>query len=290
MGFSLFANLAFNGLITGLVVSLLALSITLVFGIARFPNAAAGDVATVGAFAGLLGPLAGGGTLWIILCGMAAGALLSVAFYFLLFRPLAGKSAVSSLIASIGMAFFVRAALTFFLGHDQRVYPLPIVRAMPVGPLRVQPTDIEIVVAAVLALAAVFSILHLTPIGKRMRAVADNAELARVSGIRANRVLVAMWLIAGLLAGLSGTLLGVKTVVSPEMGWDLLMPAFAATILGTIGNPVGAVLGGVLIGLAQELSTPFVGFTYKLGVGFLVLLVTLLIRPQGLFAKNSLVR
>lgn len=74
------------------------------------------------------------------------------------------------------------------------------------------------------------------------------------------------------------------------MGWDLLMPAFAATILGTIGNPLGAVLGGLLIGLAQELSTPLVGFTYKIGVGFLVLLLTLLIRPQGLFAKNSLVR
>jgi branched-chain amino acid transport system permease protein len=285
-----FLNLAFSGLITGLVVSLLALSITLVFGIARFPNAAAGDVATAGAYAGLLGPLIGGGAVPIILCGMVAAGLLSVAFYYLLFRTLAGKSAVSSLIASIGMAFFVRAGLTFFLGHNQQTYPLPIVRATLIGPLRIQPTDIDIIVAALLALTAVFSILHLTPIGKRMRAVADNPALARVSGIRTNRVLVAMWLIAGLLAGLSGTLIGLKTIVSPEMGWDFLMPAFAATILGTIGNPVGAVVGGVIIGMAQELSTPFVGFSYKIAVGFLALLITLLIRPQGLFSGNSLVR
>jgi branched-chain amino acid transport system permease protein len=180
--------------------------------------------------------------------------------------------------------------LTFFLGHDQQVYPLPITRAMVFGPLRIQPTDLMVIGAAILALAAVFATLHLTPIGKRMRAVADNADLARAGGINANRVLLVMWIMAGLLSGLAGTLLGIKTVVSPEMGWDLLLPAFAATILGTIGNPIGAVLGGLLIGMTQELSTPFVGFTYKIAVGFLVLLLTLLIRPQGLFSKNALVR
>jgi branched-chain amino acid transport system permease protein len=283
-------NLAFNGLVLGLIVALAALSITLVFGIARFPNAATGDLATAGAFAGLLAPAIGGGSLAIILMGMTLSAVLSVAAYFLLFRALANKPPVSALIASIGLAFLVRSVLTFFLGHDQQVYPLPITRAMVFGPLRIQPTDLMVIGAAILALAAVFATLHLTPIGKRMRAVADNADLARAGGINANRVLLVMWIMAGLLSGLAGTLLGIKTVVSPEMGWDLLLPAFAATILGTIGNPIGAVLGGLLIGMTQELSTPFVGFTYKIAVGFLVLLLTLLIRPQGLFSKNALVR
>ncbi|MBK1665385.1 branched-chain amino acid ABC transporter permease [Rhodospirillum rubrum] len=283
-------NLAFNGAVIGLITALAALSITLVFGIARFPNAATGDVATAGAFAGLLGPLLGSGALPIILVGMATSAAVSLLFYVVLFRALAKRSPVASLIASIGMAFFLRAVLTYFIGHDQRVYPLPLVRAVPFGPLRVQAADIQVIVWAGAALAVTFALIHLTPIGKRMRAVADNPDLARSSGINANKVMVVMWVVAGLLAGLAGTLLGVKTVVSPEMGWDLLMPAFAATILGTIGNPLGAVLGGLLIGLAQELSTPLVGFTYKIGVGFLVLLLTLLIRPQGLFAKNSLVR
>lgn len=283
-------NLAFNGVILGLIVSLAALSITLVFGIARFPNAATGDVVSIGAFAGLAASVTGGGTMVILGLGIVASAVISILSYFILYRALASKPPVAALIASIGLAFFLRATLTFFVGHDQQVYGLPIVRAMNWGPLRVQPTDIQVIVAAVLALGGVFALLHLTPIGRRMRAVADNADLARASGISANRVMIVMWLTAGSLAGLSGTLLGIKTVVSPEMGWDLLMPAFAATILGTIGNPVGAVLGGLLIGLAQELSTPLVGFTYKIGVGFLVLLLTLLVRPQGLFAKNALVR
>ena len=290
MGSAYLINLAFNGMILGLIVALAALSITLVFGIARFPNAATGDVATVGAFAGLAATATGGGTPAILGFGILAAAALSVLFYAVLYRGLADKPPVASLIASIGMAFFVRAVLTFFAGHNQQVYPLPIVRAVPFGPLRVQPTDLQVIVIAVLALAAVFALLHLTPIGRRMRAVADNPDLARASGIAATRVLVVMWICAGALAGVAGTLLGIKTVVSPEMGWDLLMPAFAATILGTIGNPVGAVLGGLIIGLAQELSTPLVGFTYKIGVGFLVLLLTLLVRPQGLFARNALVR
>ncbi|MEN2989103.1 branched-chain amino acid ABC transporter permease [Tistrella sp. BH-R2-4] len=285
-----YLNLAFNGVVEGSIYALGALSITLVFGIARFPNAATGDVMTVGAFGGLAGTTLGGGVIGAILAGVAASAAVAVAFYVLLFRALAKRSAVASMIASIGLAFFLRAALGFFMGHDQRVYDLPLARATLVGPLRVQPADVQVMAAAAVALAVTFGLLHLTPIGRRMRAVADNPDLARASGINAGRVMVVMWLMAGALAGLAGVLLGVKTVVTPDMGWDLLLPAFAATILGTIGNPVGAVLGGLLIGVAQELSTPFVGFTYKIGVGFAVLLLMLMIRPQGLFARNALVR
>ena len=123
-----------------------------------------------------------------------------------------------------------------------------------------------------------------------MRAVADNADLARTCGISPSRVMMSMWIVAGAVTGLGGVLLGAKTVVAPLLGWDLLLPAFAAMILGTIGNPVGAVAGAVIIGVAQEASTPLVGFTYKIGVGFAILLVVLLVRPQGLFAGKDRVR
>jgi len=285
-----FVNLAFNGLIVGLLVSLLAMAITLVFGIARFPNASAGDVATVGAYSGLAGSAITHKLYLIVAFGVAVPAAVSVFFYFILFRALSRKAAVSSLIASIGVAFVLRATLTGIFGYDTRSYPLPIARATLIGPLRVMPSDLSILFIALAALAVVFATLYLTPIGKRMRAVADNPDLAKASGIRANRVLVVMWVMAGLLAGLAGTLLGVKAVISSQMGWDLLIPAFAAAILGGLGNPLGAVVGGVLIGVAQEVSTPFVGFTYKFAIGFLVLLITLLIRPQGLFASNIQVR
>ncbi len=291
MGLTYFLNLAVNGVVEGLGIALLALALTLVFGIARFPNASAGDVLTAGAYAGYGGQVLFGGSIILgAVSGMAAMAALSAALYVLVFRKLEGRSGVYPLVASIGLAFAIRSALTFFIGHDQRVFSVPLMRAIDIGPIRVVPTDLYIAATALAALLVVFAILHLTPLGRRMRAVADNPDLARTCGIGSGRVLLALWLLAGAVTGLGGVLLGIKTVVTPMMGWELLLPAFAATILGTIGNPLGAVIGAVLIGVAQELSTPFVGFTYKIGVGFAILLLVLLVRPQGIFAGAERVR
>jgi branched-chain amino acid transport system permease protein len=118
-----------------------------------------------------------------------------------------------------------------------------------------------------------------------MRAIADNADLARACGIRSGRVLIALWAVVGVLCALGGMMFGVKAVVMPELGWELLIPAFAAMILGGIGSPAGAVAGGVLLGIAAELSVPLVGPSYKIAVAFAVLLLVLLVRPHGLFGK-----
>jgi branched-chain amino acid transport system permease protein len=123
-----------------------------------------------------------------------------------------------------------------------------------------------------------------------MRAVADNPDLARVSGIQPQRVMVALWCLVGGVTAVGGLILGVKTVVSPEIGWLMLLPAFAAAILGGIGSPVGAVLAGLLLGVAQEVATPFVGFTYKIALSFLVILLVLLVRPRGLLGRIEGVR
>ncbi len=130
-----------------------------------------------------------------------------------------------------------------------------------------------------------FALLHLTPIGRQMRAIADNPDLARACGIRSGRVLLALWAVVGVLCALGGMMFGVKAVVMPELGWELLIPAFAAMILGGIGSPAGAVAGGVLLGIASELSVPLVGPSYKIVVAFAVLLLVLLLRPRGLFGK-----
>ena len=118
-----------------------------------------------------------------------------------------------------------------------------------------------------------------------MRAVADDPSLARVSGIAPARVMVALWALAGAVSAVAGVMLGIRTVITPDMGWEMLLPAFAAAILGGIGNPVGAVVAGILLGTVQELSTPWVGFTYKIAISFVVLLLVLLLRPQGLFGR-----
>ncbi|MEJ1979077.1 MAG: branched-chain amino acid ABC transporter permease [Acetobacteraceae bacterium] len=283
-------QLVANGAVQGLFIGMAALAITLVFGIARFPNAATGDVMTLGAYAGLTAQQM---TSSLILAGAAAilaGAAAGLASYFLVFRRLAGRSVVASLVASIGVAFVIRAALGLIFGQAQAVFQVPLMRAQLYWGVRMTPLDLQISEVVITALMVIFAVLYFTPIGRQMRAVADDRDLARVSGIRPERVMVALWLMAGAVAGLAGMMLGIKTVVEPEVGWDLLLPAFTAAILGGIGSAPGAVLAGVLLGVAQEVSTPFVGFSYKIAVAFLVMLGVLLVRPSGLFGRRESVR
>lgn len=280
-----YANLAVNGVVEGLVVALAALSITLVFGIARFPNAATGDTMTFGAYVALAVQTWAGSVLLGGAAGVLAAAALSLALYASVFRRLEGRSVVAFLVVSIGLAFMIRAGLGLAFGHSQRVFQVPLQRPWLIGELRINPMDLRLALVAVATLAVCFAILYLTAIGRRMRAVADNRDLARVSGIDPRKVMVALWLLAGGIASVAGTMLGIKTVVSPEMGWETLLPAFAAAIVGGIGNPVGAVVAGILIGVLQELSTPIVGFTYKIAVSFVVMLAVLLVRPRGLFGS-----
>ena len=288
-----YANLALNGLVEGLVIALAALAVTLVFAVARFPNAATGDFMTAGAYAGIgVQALGLGSSVWLSgLAAVAATMALAAVAYLAVFRRLLGRSLVAALLASIGVAFLVRSLLTFFIGHDQHVFQgVPITRAMNFGGVRVLPLDLYLGAAALVCLAVVFAVLFLSPVGRRMRAVADDPDLARVSGIRVGRVMLTLWLLVGAVTAVGGMIVGIKTVVMPEMGWDLLLPAFAAAILGGVGSPTGAVLAGVLLGVAQELSTPFVGFSYKIALSFVVLVVILLVRPQGLFGRLERVR
>ncbi|MDN2567304.1 branched-chain amino acid ABC transporter permease [Aquibium sp. A9E412] len=287
----LYLNLAVNGLVEGLIIAMAALGITLVYAVAKFPNAATGDFMTFSAYTAKGASVLAGGSL-VFGAGVAvlASALLAALAYLLIFRRLAGRKLVAPLVVSIGLAFLIRNTLTFFVGTDPTVLPVPIVRAVEVGGIFLQPLDLAVAAGAAISLAAAFIVLHKTPIGRRMRAVAGNADLARVSGIRAGRVMLQLWLLVGMLAAVAGVLLAAKSVIEPEMGWHLLLPAFAAAILGGVGSPIGALVGGVLIGLAQELSVPLVGSTYKAAVGFVVILVVLLVRPSGLLGRDRSVR
>lgn len=280
------ANAVINGVVIGMLLALPALAITLVFGIARFPNAATGDYMTLGAYTTMASQLVlGGSIVAAVLAAMTATAAISLLMYFWVFRALSERSHVSRLIASIGVAFAVRSTITFFAGQDQYVIDVPLVRAWNFGGLRILPTDLYIVGAALAALFIVFFIMYLTPTGRRMRAIADSAELAAASGIRARRVMIFLWTIAGAFCGLGGALLGIKAVVLPELGWELLMPMFAGVILGGIGSPVGAVLGIVTFSIAQEVASLYVGPAYKIVLAFFILLVVLLLRPQGMLGR-----
>lgn len=274
-----------NGVVFGSVLALLALGLTLAFGIARFANVAHGDLATLGAFGALA---VNHGLGWGMLAAAAVGVLVTLAAGLLavrlVYRPLARRPRIAAVIASIGVALVVRHLIIAVWGTAQYAYTLPIERSLrlPLG-LRLARPDLVTLAVAVVLMAALHLLLVRTRLGQEMRAVADDPDLARVSGIDPLRVMDAMWVVAFALAGVAGILVGVKTIVTPYLGWDLLLAAFAAAILGGIGNPYGAMAGGLVIGIAEELSTLWLPPTYRTAVAFVIMSSVLLARPSGIF-------
>lgn len=278
-------QLAVNGIAQGFIISLAALSITMVFGVARFMNASTGDGMTVGAYALYAGQKATGS---LVLGSIFAGILsstVSVLAYFFIFRKLSGRNNVVLLLASVGLAFFLRACVGLLYGHQPQLLALTIHRPYMIGGLAINVLDLQLAAISLIVLAICFFVLHFSQIGREMRAVAENGDLARVSGVSPQRVMLVLWAMTGLTTAAAGGILGAKTVIAPEMGWEMLLPAFATAILGGLGSPVGAVVAGILLGMAQELATPFVGFSYKIAIYFLVLILVLLFRPRGLFGR-----
>lgn len=286
-----YLNLALNGLAEGLLIALPALAVTLVFGVARFPNAAVGDFVSLGGFGALTAHRLSGGSLVAAAVGaVVAGAAGTWLGWRLAFAPLLKRNGLALLLTSIGVGFVLRSAMGLGFGHEIKLFDLPLMRAWRWGPLVMNPLDIMVGAMSLVCVALVFALLRFTSVGRTMRAIADDMDLARVVGIDSRGAMARMWVLSGVICGIAGLAFGLKTQVSPESGADLLLPAFAAAVVGGLGNPLGAVLGAVSLGILQELSTPFVGFTYKIALSYVVMLLVLLWRPQGLFGRVQGVR
>lgn len=279
------AQLLLNGVAVGSVIALAAVGLTLTYGILRLSNFAHGDLMTLGAYLTLLANGIGI-NLWLsVLLGCAATILGVLLSEQLIWSPMRAKRATSTtlIIISIGLALFIRYGIILFWGGSNQRYDLPVAEAIQFGGLRLPLYNIVVIGLAIVVIAALHYLLQNTKIGKAMRAVADNLELARVSGINVDRVVIWTWVIAGGLTALGGSMLGLTEGVRPNMGWFLLLPMFAAVILGGIGNPYGAIAGALVIGITQEVSTYWLPAQYKLGVALVVMVFVLLFRPQGLF-------
>jgi neutral amino acid transport system permease protein len=187
------------------------------------------------------------------------------------------------IIISIGLALFLRNGIIFIWGGNNQNYQFPIVTAQEIWGLKLEYNRILVIILAFVAMIALHLLLQKTKVGKAMRAVADNIDLARVSGINVEWVVIWTWIITAVLTAMGGSMYGLITTIKPNMGWFLILPMFASVILGGIGNPYGAIAGGLIIGIAQELSVPWFGPDYKVGVALLIMIVILLVRPQGLF-------
>lgn len=284
-------QLVFNGIAIGSILALAAIGLTLTYGILDLSNFAHGDFMTLGAYMTWLANI-NGLNIWLAMIVGAVGTILAMLITeFILWKPMRDRRANSTtlIIISIGLALFLRSAILFIWGGSNKSYDLPVVEAISVGDVRIAYYRVIGIILAIIAIAALHFLLQKTKVGKAMRAVADNIDLARVSGIDVEKVVLWTWIITGILTALAGGIYGLITAVRPNMGWFLILPMFASVILGGIGNVYGAIVGALIIGVAQELSTsiPFLGSEYKLGVALLIMVLILFLRPQGLFKGMS---
>lgn len=296
-------SLVVRGVLLAGILALGAIGLSLVYGVMRFGNFAHGDIMSLGAYVVLallplfptsppLIPFSFGWEFVILLpVGIVATGLAAVAVDRVVFRPLRTRRAslVILTMAALGSAFFVRSAIYLAWGADFRFFYTG--RARPAVEIfegvLIRADQLIILGLSIALIMAVYFLLERTRMGKAMRAVADNPELARISGIATERVILWTWMIGGGLAGAAGIMLGLDSQLRPEMGWFLLLPLFAAVILGSIGNPYGALVGALVIGIVTQVSTAFINPAYAPGAAFVILILMLLVRPQGLFGGRG---
>jgi branched-subunit amino acid ABC-type transport system permease component len=288
-------QLAYNGLVSGTIIAIGAVGASLVWGVLRIGNFAHGDYMAIGAFAAFVANVPFHASLAVAaIVATVVTAGFAVAADQLLLRPMRGRSLTSIFIITVGLGFVVRNGLFMAFGAGARSFSLDQAEALVIGPVRSSPGQAIAIVLTVTAIALVGWMIAATDIGRSMRAVAENPDLAAVTGVNTDRLARLTWLLAGALAGLGGVCLGlVQGTFDANLGAYVLFLLFTAVVLGGIGSAYGALGGGIALGLAMELST-WHGFAggidprYKLVLAFVTLIVLLLIRPQGIFGKARL--
>lgn len=287
-----YTQLIANGFIAGSIYALFAVGLTMVYGVFRFINFAHGELISWAAYLALLFSLPPF-SLPIALAALPAlvvTIVIGLAQDWCVYRPLRQGSRITLLIASIGLSYLLRNGLRFFWGSDLMTYGLKAQEGIRVAGLSITLTQFSMIGAALLFLTILYLLLKHTLLGKSMRAVADNMELAEIMGISMRRVGVSVWVLASLFAGVGGILLAVDTNLEPAMGLTNLIKAFAAVLLGGVGNVWGALLGGFFIGIAENLGVAFFSPGYKDFISFALILILLLFRPEGIFGVKGGVR
>lgn len=289
----------FNGLNLGAVYALIALGYSLVFGVLQFINFAHSEVYMMGAFGayfiekslrleqnpGLLSFFV------LILLTMAACALLGLLIERLAYRPLRNAPKLNVLISAIGVSLLLQNLAQVIFGVDPKVFPEVIQDfEFPVlGPIHLRFLDVVLLGTALTAMTVMHFVINHTRLGLMIRAVSFNARSAGLIGIPVNRVIVSCFVIGSALAGLASVLVGLKyPTINPYMGTLFGLKAFVAAVLGGIGNLPGAVLGGLLMGISEQFVVGYISSTYRDAFAFGLLIVILLLRPNGLLGEKTL--
>lgn len=272
-----------NALASAAVLAPAAVAFTLIFALFRYANFAAGAFVTLGAFAAWHVNVRLGLPLWASgLVAMAVTAAAMAASDVLVFRPLRDRSGATLLLVSIALSLVLENVIRFAYGSQIKGFNLPLTGPLVIADIRITREAIAVIAVSVASVVAVGLLLTFAPIGRGLRAVADNAPLAQARGLPVESVRGFGLVLAGALFGLSGTLVGVDLAIEPSLTWAVTVPVIAAAILGGLGSPSGAAVGALAIGFAEELTVAALSPTYKAAVGFVVISVMLLVRPQGL--------
>jgi branched-chain amino acid transport system permease protein len=300
-------NLQFivDGLLTGSMIGLGAIGVTLTYSILRFSNFAHGDFMAWGTYATLavvsaigaifgevapIGPLSFGWPLIVaVIVAMGFTGLLALALDKVLFARLRAKGqSIIVVMASFGASMALRSLLEFLFTSRPTYFSRAIQIAMPIGfGIRITPDQIALLIVTALLVFGVHMLMTRTQTGRSMQALSQNPALARVVGIDVAKVVRVTWLIGGGLACVAGVMIGILVQIRPLMGFDMLLPMFAAAILGGIGSVPGAVLGGLIIGLAEAAAVQLIGAEWRAAISFIILMAVLFIRPIGLFGVKE---
>lgn len=278
------------GLVVASVLALSAVGLSLQFGITNYINFAYGDFMAAGAYIAWslnTGPMHL--NIWAaMICGALAVGVLAVLLNRFLLAPFAVRfqKLFYILIVTFGLSLILLNLVSTVWGTEVVRYEIPDQSPTQVGPFLFTTDQLVVIAIALAAMAGIHFMLTRTRLGKSMRAMSDNAELATTSGIDTKRITTLTWFLSGCLAGIGGTVLGItQASLTPGSGETFLFVIFAAVIVGGVGSIYGAMAGAVIVGLATEVSALFVDPSYKLDTAFVILILALLIRPTGIFAR-----
>lgn len=288
---TLFLNSVGFGLVTASVIAIGAVGLTLQFGITNFVNFAYGELLTLGAYVGYYCTVVLHLNL-VVAIGVAiiATGLMAVVLNEVVFAPFIRTKArlFIMLIVTIGVSLILQNSYQIAFGTNFYRYNVTGNSSHHIGPFLLTTTQLLIIGLAIVALGALQGLLRYTQLGKSMRAMSDSAELAEASGLNTRMITRMAWFLSGGLAGVGGVALALNVyTVTPDIGNLFVFILFAAVILGGIGNPIGAMLAALIIGVAMEVSGAYINSAYKTAVAFAILILVLLLRPSGLFATKG---
>lgn len=297
-----------DGILTGAIISLGAIGLTMVMHMLRFANFAYAELLAIGAYAALVFDALFSGLAPVLdtafkpltltaslalatLVAMVLTGASAVAIDWLVFKRIRAKADTLSMVfASFGVALIVRNLLTLAFGHKAQLYSQDIAFAVVLSRdplLLIKPDQVFVLVAALALMGLFHLVLTRTTFGFALRAVAENPALAQVSGVRLSTMITAVWMIGGALSAAAGVFYAMTNHLSPVLGHNFLLPVFAATIVGGIGSVHGAVLGGFIVGIASGLALMVLPSGYAPAMPFVIILAVLLVRPHGLFGEDQ---